>query len=274
MHPRPGFFVVAWPFQAQGVSRCVRACSSAASLTSAASATERRNMHLWTACAEAGSRWRSPGQFLSDGRGKVRLGTGTNARNPLMINKVILVGNLGADPEMRTTGGGMPIANLRLATTERRKDRDGNWGEHTEWHRVTAFGKTAENAGRYLKKGRQVYVEGKIRTNKYQDRDGNDRWSTEVICDTLKFLGRGDGGGGGGGGRQGGGYGGGGGGGYGGGNQGGGYGGGGGSYGGGNQGDGGGGGMPYDGGNQGGGGGNGGGNGGNGGNGGDDEIPF
>ena len=149
-----------------------------------------------------------------------------------MVNKVILIGRLGQDPDVRTTGSGSSVANLRIATSERRKDRDGNWGEHTEWHSVVCFGRTAENVGRFLKKGRQIYVEGRLQTRKWQDREGKDRWSTEVVANTVQFLGSGrDGGGGGGGG--GGGYGGGqGGGGYGGGG-GGGYGGGGGGYGGG-----------------------------------------
>ncbi len=126
----------------------------------------------------------------------------------MTVNKVILVGNLGADPESRTTQSGTTVANLRIATTERQKDRDGTWGDHTEWHRVVCFGRTAENAVRFLRKGRQVFIEGRIRTRKWQDREGNDRWSTEVVCDQLRFLGGRDSGGGGGG------YGGGGGGGY------------------------------------------------------------
>ena len=126
----------------------------------------------------------------------------------MTVNKVILVGRLGRDPELRTTNGGLSIASLRLATTERAKDKDGNWGEHCEWHAVTAFGKTADSAARFLTKGRQVYVEGRLRTRKWQDKDGRDRWTTEVIADTLQFLGskgdgeaRGGGGGGYGGGR-------------------------------------------------------------------------
>jgi single-strand DNA-binding protein len=117
----------------------------------------------------------------------------------MTVNKVILVGNLGADPEARTTQGGMAIANLRIATSERRKDKDGNWTDHTEWHRVTCFGRTAENAQRFLKKGRQVYIEGALRTTKYQDKKtGEDRYSTEVVCNDLRFLGGGKEGGGGG----------------------------------------------------------------------------
>ena len=114
----------------------------------------------------------------------------------MTVNKVILVGNLGADPESRSTQSGSTIAKLRVATTERVKDREGNWGEHTEWHRVTCFGRTAENGAQYCRKGKQLYIEGRIRTSKYQDRDGNDRWSTEVIADQVRFLGgKGEGGG-------------------------------------------------------------------------------
>jgi len=136
-----------------------------------------------------------------------------------MINKVILVGNLGADPEVRATNSGLKVANIRLATSERQKDRaTGEWGEHTEWHRVVFFGRTAEVVEQYCQKGRQLYIEGRLRTRKWQDQSGNDRYSTEIIGDTMKMLG-GRGGGGGGGGSYGGGGGG-----------GGGYGGGGGGY--------------------------------------------
>ena len=113
----------------------------------------------------------------------------------MTVNKCILVGNLGQDPEIRTTASGTAVGNLRLATSDRRKDRDGNWTDHTEWHTVVCFGKTAENAGRFLKKGRQVYVEGRLQTRKWQDKEGRDRWSTEVVCDSLRFLGARDGGG-------------------------------------------------------------------------------
>ena len=118
----------------------------------------------------------------------------------MSVNKVILVGNLGADPEVRSTNSGSQVANLRIATTSRTKDRDGNWSDETEWHRVTCFGRTAENVQRFLRKGRQVYVEGRLRTRKWQDQNGNDRWSTEVIANNVVFLGGRDGGGGGGGG--------------------------------------------------------------------------
>jgi len=114
----------------------------------------------------------------------------------MTVNKVILVGNLGRDPEVRTTQSGTSVANMRIATSSRRKDRDGNWQDETEWHSVVAFGKTAESAGRFLKKGRQVYIEGRLQTRKWQDKEGRDRWSTEVVCDVLRFLGRKDDGGG------------------------------------------------------------------------------
>lgn len=127
-----------------------------------------------------------------------------------MVNKVILVGRLGADPKSRNTNSGTTVVHLRIATSERRKDRDsGEWTEHTEWHRVVCFGSTAESVARFLSKGRQVYVEGRLRTNKWQDRDGNDRYTTEVVGDRVQFLdSKKDGGGNGGNNNGGGGYGG------------------------------------------------------------------
>lgn len=118
----------------------------------------------------------------------------------MTVNKVILIGNLGRDPEVRSTASGTSVCNLRIATSERRKDREGNWNDHTEWHSVVCFGRTADNVGRFLAKGRQVYIEGRLQTRKWQDKDGADRWSTEVVADNLRFLGGRDGGGGGGGG--------------------------------------------------------------------------
>lgn len=114
-----------------------------------------------------------------------------------MINRVTLIGNLGRDPEVRTTGSGTNVANLSVATTRRVKDRDGNWSDETEWHKVTVWGKTAENCARFLKKGRQVYIEGRLQTRKWQDNDGKDRYSTEVVAEVIKFLGGKEGGGGG-----------------------------------------------------------------------------
>ena len=131
------------------------------------------------------------------------------------INKVILVGNLGRDPELRYTQGGTAVANLSVATTRRWRNKQTNeMVEETEWHRVSVWGQTAEHCNNYLSKGRQVYVEGRLRTRSYDDKDGNKRYSTEIVADVVQFLG---GQGGGGGGFEGGGGGGGGGGGYGGG---------------------------------------------------------
>jgi single-strand DNA-binding protein len=136
------------------------------------------------------------------------------------VNKVILIGNLGADPETRAMPSGATVANLRIATTENWKDRtSGENQERTEWHRVALFGKLAEIAGEYLRKGSQVYIEGSLRTRKWQDKQGNERYSTEIVGNEMQMLGgRGGGGqgeGGGGGGPRGGGGGGGGGEGYG-----------------------------------------------------------
>ena len=107
------------------------------------------------------------------------------------INKVILVGNLGRDPEVRYAQSGMAICKLSVAVTERVKDGDA-WKDATEWFRVTVFGKTAENAGQYLQKGRQVYVEGKLRQREYE-KDGQKQRSTEVVADALHWLGSGKG---------------------------------------------------------------------------------
>ena len=115
------------------------------------------------------------------------------------INKVILVGNLGRDPEMRYTASGAAIANVTIATSESWKDKQtGEQQERTEWQRVTFFGRLGEIAGEYLKKGNQVYIEGKIRTDKYQDKEtGQDRYSTSIIANEMQMLGsRGDSGGG------------------------------------------------------------------------------
>ncbi|VVD59254.1 Single-stranded DNA-binding protein [Pandoraea horticolens] len=118
------------------------------------------------------------------------------------VNKVILVGNLGADPEVRYLPSGDAVANIRLATTDRYKDKQsGEFKEMTEWHRVSFFGRLAEIVNEYLKKGSSVYIEGRIRTRKYQAQDGTDRYSTEIVADQMQMLGGrgGEGGGGGGG---------------------------------------------------------------------------
>jgi single-strand DNA-binding protein len=106
------------------------------------------------------------------------------------INKVILVGNLGADPETRYTTSGSAITSIRIATSEQWKDKQtGETQERTEWHRVKFFGRLAEIAGEYLKKGRQVYVEGSLRTDKYTDKEGIERWSTDIIANEMQMLG-------------------------------------------------------------------------------------
>ena len=119
------------------------------------------------------------------------------------INKVILVGNLGADPETRYSAGGSAITTIRIATSESWKDKQtGEQQERTEWHRVKFFGRLAEIAGEYLRKGSQVYVEGSLRTDKYTDKDGIERYTTDIVANEMQMLGSrgGEGGGGGGGG--------------------------------------------------------------------------
>jgi single-strand DNA-binding protein len=105
------------------------------------------------------------------------------------VNKVILVGNLGRDPETRYTASGDPITNVSIATTDTWKDKSGEKQEKTEWHRVAFFGKLAEIAGEYLKKGSQVYVEGRLQTRKWQDKDGQDKYTTEIVADRMQMLG-------------------------------------------------------------------------------------
>ncbi len=124
------------------------------------------------------------------------------------INKVILIGNLGADPETRSMPSGTQVANLRIATTDSYKDKQTNeWQERTEWHRVALFGRLAEVASEYLRKGAKVYIEGSIRTRKWQDKEGKDRYSTEIVANDMQMLdSRGGGGAGAGGGQGGGGY--------------------------------------------------------------------
>ncbi len=105
-----------------------------------------------------------------------------------MVNKVILIGNLGVDPEIRYTQTGTPVASFRIATTEVWKKQDGSKEELTEWHRIVAFKRLAEICGEYLSKGSKVYIEGKLRTNKWEDRDGNTRYTTEIIAREMKML--------------------------------------------------------------------------------------
>ena len=115
------------------------------------------------------------------------------------VNKVILLGNLGRDPETRYTTGGDAVTNLNIATSEQWKDKSGEKQERTEWHRVVLFGRQAEVAGEYLKKGRSVYIEGRLQTRKYTDKDGVEKYSTEIVADRMQLLGGRDGPGGGGG---------------------------------------------------------------------------
>ncbi len=105
------------------------------------------------------------------------------------INKVILVGNLGNDPEVRYSQSGSALTTISVATSESWKDKDGNMQERTEWHRVKFFGRLAEIAGEYLKKGRQVYIEGRLRTEKYTDKAGIEKYSTDIIADEMQMLG-------------------------------------------------------------------------------------
>jgi single-strand DNA-binding protein len=113
------------------------------------------------------------------------------------VNKVILVGNLGRDAEMRFTPGGAAVATLNLATTEVWNDKAGQKQEKTEWHRIVLWGKTAESLNEYLTKGKQIYVEGRLQTRKWQDKDGQDKYTTEIRGDRIVLLGGGGGGGGG-----------------------------------------------------------------------------
>jgi single-strand DNA-binding protein len=112
------------------------------------------------------------------------------------VNKVILVGNLGRDPETRYTTGGDAVTNIRVATTDTWKDKNGEKQERTEWHTVVFFGRQAEIAGEYLKKGKQVYIEGRLQTRKWQDKEGQDRYTTEIVADRMQMLGSREGSGG------------------------------------------------------------------------------
>jgi single-strand DNA-binding protein len=105
------------------------------------------------------------------------------------VNKVILIGNLGRDPEMRYLPSGEPVANIALATTSKYKSKTGEMVEETEWHRITFFGKLAEIVGQYLKKGRPVYVEGRLKTRKYTDKDGVEKYATDIIANEMQMLG-------------------------------------------------------------------------------------
>jgi len=110
------------------------------------------------------------------------------------VNKAILIGNLGKDPELRYTPSGQAVASFPLATSERFKDKEGNWQERTDWHNVVVWGRQGETVKEYLKKGRSAYVEGRIQTRSYEDRDGNKKYVTEIVASRIQFLGgRGEG---------------------------------------------------------------------------------
>ncbi len=104
------------------------------------------------------------------------------------INKVILVGNLGADPELRYTSGGQAVCDMRMATSEKWTGKDGQPNERTEWHRIVVWGRSAESCNEYLHKGSQAYVDGRIQTRKWEDRDGNTRYTTEIVANRVLFL--------------------------------------------------------------------------------------
>ena len=105
------------------------------------------------------------------------------------LNKVMLIGNLGKDPEVRYTASGQAVASFSMATSEKFKNKSGEWEERTEWHRITLWGKQAEIAGEYLAKGRTVFIEGRLQTRKWTDRDGNEKYSTEIVGERMQMLG-------------------------------------------------------------------------------------
>ncbi len=104
------------------------------------------------------------------------------------LNKVMLIGNLGKDPEVRYTASGQAVASFSLATSEKFKGKSGEWEERTEWHNITLWGKLAEIAGEYLSKGKTVYIEGRLQTRKWQDKSGNDRYTTDIVGDKMQML--------------------------------------------------------------------------------------
>lgn len=104
------------------------------------------------------------------------------------LNKVMLIGNLGRDPEVRYTASGQAVASFSLATSEKFKGKTGEWEERTEWHNITLWGKLAEIAGEYLSKGKTIYIEGRLQTRKWQDKNGNDRYTTDIVGDRMQML--------------------------------------------------------------------------------------
>jgi single-strand DNA-binding protein len=111
------------------------------------------------------------------------------------VNKVILVGNLGSDPELKNTSGGTSVCEFRVATNESWKGKDGQTQDRTEWHRIVVWGRLGENCGKYLSKGRPVYLEGRLQTRSWEDKEGNKRYTTEIVARDVQFLGSGAGGG-------------------------------------------------------------------------------
>lgn len=109
------------------------------------------------------------------------------------VNKVILIGNLGSTPEVKYTPSGQAVSSFNIATNEKWKDKDGQFQEKTEWHRIVVWGKQAENCGKYLSKGKPVYVEGKLQTREWKDKDGQKKYTTEVVAQSIQFLGSKDG---------------------------------------------------------------------------------
>jgi single-strand DNA-binding protein len=107
----------------------------------------------------------------------------------MSLNRVMIIGRLGKDPEVRYTSGGMAVANFSMATSENWNDKNGQKQERTEWHNVVVWGKQAENCGKYLSKGRQAYVEGRLQTRSWDDKDGNKRYTTEIVAKTVQFIG-------------------------------------------------------------------------------------
>lgn len=105
------------------------------------------------------------------------------------VNKVILIGRLGKDPDMRYTPGGTPVANFSLATNSAQKDSDGKWSDKTEWHNIVVFGKLAEFAGEYLKKGKLAYIDGRLQTSSWEDQNGQKRYKTEVVANEIQMIG-------------------------------------------------------------------------------------
>jgi single-strand DNA-binding protein len=108
------------------------------------------------------------------------------------VNKVIVLGNLGRDPELRHTPAGKAVCTLRVATNESWTDQSGERQERTEWHQIVVWGRSAENCNQYLRKGRSVFVEGRLQTRKWQDKEGQDRWTTEIVADRVQFVGGGE----------------------------------------------------------------------------------